>query len=105
MVVSKTQRLTREALIINGTNPSCNCADSPGDGIASASEDTLVANLEAFKKQRGRGGSRFCLISPRSGDSIDTEISVTAGRFSSASVMSVSNLFSVIYSVPGPSTC
>ena len=36
--------------------------------------------------------------------SIETEISVWAGPFSSAGAMSVSNLFSQIYSVPEPST-
>jgi hypothetical protein len=36
--------------------------------------------------------------------SVETEISVSAGPFSSASVMSVSNLFSQIYSGPEPST-
>lgn len=37
MVVAKNQKLTDEALIINGVNLSCNCSQPPGDGVVSAS--------------------------------------------------------------------
>lgn len=103
-VLSKTQALTDEALIINGANLSCTCTNPPGDGIVSATEDTLAANLATGKNSEGADEADFAAFLPRKGDSIDTEVSVMAGAFSSASVMSASNLFSTIYSVPEPST-
>jgi PEP-CTERM motif len=103
-VLSKTQALTDEALIINGANLTCTCASPPGDGVVSATEDTLAANLATGVNREGGDEADFAAFLPRKGDSIDTEVSVMAGSFSSASVMSVSNLYSTIYSVPEPST-
>jgi hypothetical protein len=98
--VSKTQKLEDEALILGGANISCNCALPPGDGEVSATEGTL----ETFLTKEGSQLADFTTFPVVTSLSVETEISVSAGPFSSASAMSVSNLFSQIYSVPEPST-
>jgi hypothetical protein len=98
--VSKTQKLQDEALILGGANISCNCALPPGDGEVSATE----GDLETFLTREGSQQADFTTFPVVTSLSIETEISVSAGPFSTASAMSVSNLFSQIYSVPEPST-
>ena len=98
--MSKTQKLEDEALILGGANISCNCALPPGDGEVSATEGTL----ETFLTREGSQLADFTTFPVVTSLSVETEISVSAGPFSTASAMSVSNLFSQIYSVPEPST-
>jgi hypothetical protein len=96
----KNQKLEDEALLLGGANISCTCSSPPGDGNVSATE----GDLETFLNREGSQEADFTTFPLVTSLSIETEISVSAGAFSSASAMSVSNLFSQIYSVPEPST-
>jgi len=98
--VSKTQKLEDEALVLGGAGISCNCALPPGDGAVSGTE----GDLETYLNKEASQELDFTEFPVVTGLSIETDISVSAGPFSSAGVMSVSNLFSSIYSVPEPST-
>lgn len=64
----------------------------------------MAANLAVGQNKETADTFDFATFPVRTTDSIDSEISVMAGPFSTASVQSMSNLFSVIYSVPEPST-
>jgi hypothetical protein len=96
----KNQKLQDEALLLGGANISCTCSSPPGDGSVSATE----GDLETFLSREGSQEADFVTFPLVTSLSVETEISVSAGPFSSASAMSVSNLFSQIYSVPEPST-
>ena len=75
-------------------------SSTTGDGAISATE----GDLETFLSREGSQEADFITFPVVTSLSIETEISLSAGPFSSASAMSVSNLFSSIYSVPEPST-
>ena len=100
VTVLNNKRLTVESLLINGSMLSCNCTNTPGDGVVSATEDTLAANLSTIFSKEEMTESDSASFPGRRSDAVETIVDVSAGPFSSASVQSVSNLFVV----PEPST-
>jgi hypothetical protein len=100
-VVNKAKNLTDETLLINGATLSCNCSSPPGDGLIDVTEDTGNANLDVFKNKEGAEELDTATFPGVASDFVTTELDISAGPFSTASIQSTSNLFSV---VPEPTT-
>jgi hypothetical protein len=101
VTVLDKRKLTDETLIINGATLSCNCSSPPGDGLIDVTEDTGNANLDVFKNKEGAEELDTATFPGVTSDFVTTELDISAGPFSTASIQSTSNLFSV---VPEPST-
>jgi hypothetical protein len=83
-----------EALISGGATFSCNCTSPPGDGALSVTEGTLEVNAgDAVDVDT------FPAIV---GYEVETEVDLTAGPLSSATLSSASNLFTLQKAAAAP---
>lgn len=88
VTVLNKMSLVGETLLMNG-------ASFTGDGEDLATEFTFNADLETVLWKEGNSTSDSANFAVQKSDSVETDVSVSAGPFSNANIDSVSNLFDV----------